>query len=121
MLEQEMDARELELERRDEEVRLYSRHRIGFALGMAFVFAAALLAPLSRWLIFAGFVAAGVAWIASGSAAWQSGLHMFGGGQSGGFGRFVITHKARGGARVVAVVLFTVGVLCFGAAIGSLR
>lgn len=118
----ETDAREAELERRERELRSYSRHRVAFALGFGFAVAGFLLGSLSRWLVAAGLGAAALAWIVSGAIAWQSGIHMFGGMRTGGFmSQYVITTRGTGGARIAAVLLVTLGLASLLAAIGALR
>lgn len=122
MTPEEVDAREADLERRARELRIYSRHRVTFALGFGFALAGALLGGVSRWLVAAGLVAAGGAWIASGVIAWQSGMHMFGGLRTGGFmSQYVVTTRGTGGARVVGGLLIVLGVTSFLAAIGAVR
>ena len=122
MTPEEVDARDAELERRARELRIYSRHRVSFALGFGFSLAGVLLGGLSRWLVAAGLVAAGGAWIVSGLIAWQSGMHMFGGLRTGGFlGQYVLTTRGTGGARVAGVLLIVLGVTSLVAAIGAVR
>jgi 1,4-dihydroxy-2-naphthoate octaprenyltransferase len=117
----DFEAREAELDRRDEELRNYSRHAISFAAAFGFVIAGVLLSAFSRWCLVLGFTAAGAAWIYSGTTAWRGGVHMFGGLRTGGFGQFVLTKKERSGSRAAAVILIAVGVLSLGAALGALR
>ncbi len=116
----DFQAREAELDRQAAELVDYRRHAVAFAAGGAFVLAGAALTGVSRWLGAAGFIAAGAAWIYSGLVAWRTGTHMFGGFRTAGFGQFLVTRNARGGARVAAVVLIALGALAAGAAVGAL-
>jgi len=116
----DFEARELELERKAAEHRDYSHHAIAFASGGGCVLVGGLASGVSRTFLALGLSAAAAAWIYSGLVAWRTGIHMFGGLRTGGFGQFVITRRSASGARVVAVILWVLALCCVGATVGAL-